>query len=147
MVRLIPVSNDKVAALLREGKTAQELADLWGVQTQTVWKASRLGGYAAGQDVTRVSLLPVFVSGPRAHAPAARGLRALARVRAGEELKPRDKTRFENWLKERDETGTVVEYDEDCPANPASPTHGGWHYETRRPDTPEGVYFQSSAED
>lgn len=144
MVRLIPVSDDKVAALLRAGRDANELAAEWGITPQGVRRAARAGGYSPGHDAIKV--LPVSVTGPRAFAPAARGLRALARVRKGEEseLTAEDLTRFTNWKRERDETGTVVEYDEDYPPNPASPTHGGWHYEKRRPSTPKDEYFQDS---
>lgn len=144
MVRLIPVSDDKVAALLRDGGDANELGAEWGVTAKAVWKASRAGGYSPGHD--RITVLPVKVTGPRAYAPAARGLRALARVRNGEEseMTQQDVTRFYNWKRERDATNTVVEYDENYPPNPASPKYGGWHYEKRRPSTPPGEYFQTA---
>jgi hypothetical protein len=143
-VRLIPVSNDRVAALLQAGRTVEELAEEWGVQPQTVRKASRAAGHVLGYE--NFTILPIRVAGPRAHAPAARGLRFLARIRAGETLPPVNQVTFENWKKERDAMNEVVEYREDYPPNPASPTYGGWYYAKRRPDTPPAEYFQEASD-
>jgi hypothetical protein len=143
--RIIPVSDDKVAELLRSGRTATDLANEWGVKPQTVRKAGRAGGYSPGYDT--ITVLPVRVMGPRAFAPAARGLRGWATVRNGGQLAERDATRFETWKQTRDKTNTVVEFSENYPPNPASPTHGGWHYEKRRADTPADEYFQETRPD
>lgn len=143
MVRVIPVSDDKVASLLESGRTATELAKEWGVQAQTVRKAGNAGGWNPGTGSTTV-VLPIRKPGPRAYAPAARNLRALERLRKDGSLPEADQIRLNNWLDERHATNTVVEYAEDWPPNPASPTHGGWHYAPRRSDTPEGVYYQES---
>lgn len=138
--RQIPVSNDKVAALLRSGKSASELAEEWGVGAHAVRRVARLAGWTPGN--TTIAVLPWLGLGPAAHSPAARGLRAVARVRAGETLTPRNDVTFRNWLAERDRTNTVVMYDKDMGPNPASPEHGGLYYAERREDTPPEQYWQ-----
>jgi hypothetical protein len=140
MVRVIPVSDDKVAALLKSGRDAKELAEEWGVQPQTVRKAANAAGWRPGN--SNLTLLPFRLSGPRTFAPAARNLRRLERLKQEGDLPEEDRVRLKNWRAERDKTGTVVEYREDEPPNPASPTHGGWYYAKRRPDTPDDVYYQ-----
>lgn len=146
MPRLIPVSDDKVAALLASGRTATELAEEWGVQAQTVRKAARKADHSPGH--SSITLLPFGVGqGPRAYAPAARNLRALERLKRDGHLPESDMTRLLRWQEERDRTGTVVEYAEDWPPNPASPTYGGWHYAKRRPETPPTEYFQETIPD
>src|SRR4051794_34925864 len=94
--RMIPVSNSEVAALLRSGKSASELAEKWGVQPHAVRRVARLAGWTPGN--TTIAVLPWLGIGPAAHSPAARGLRALARVRAGEKLTARNEVTFRNWL-------------------------------------------------
>lgn len=138
--RMIPVSNSEVAALLRSGKSASALAKQWGVQPHAVRRVARLAGWSPGNST--IAVLPWLGVGPAAHSPAARGLRALARVRAGETLTPRNEVTFRNWLAERDGTGTVVMYDKDMGPNPASPEHGGFYYAPRRTDTPIDEYYQ-----
>jgi hypothetical protein len=140
MARVIPVSDDKVAALLRSGRKATDLAEEWGVQPQTVRKAARAAGWGPGN--SELMLLPVNVTGPRAYAPAARNLRALERLKREGELPEADATRLANWRAERDDSSTVVEYADDYPPNPASPTYGGWYYAKRKPSTPDGEYYQ-----
>lgn len=144
MVRVIPVSDDKVAALLRDGATAKELAEKWGVQAQTVRKAANAAGWNPGN--SELTLLPFPLSGPRAYAPAARNLRALERLKREGQLPEADRVRLKRWRAERDEAGTVVEYDDNMGPNPASPTYGGWYYAKRRPTTPTDVYYQEPAD-
>lgn len=138
--RQIPASNSEVAALLRSGKSPKELAEKWGVGAHAVRRVARLAGWTPGNSA--VAVLPWLGLGPAAHSPAARGLRALARVRAGETLTPRNEVTFRNWLAERDRTNTVVMYDKGRGPNPASPEHGGLYYAPRRKDTPEDQYYQ-----
>jgi len=145
MVRVIPVSDDKVAALLRSGRTANELAEEWGVQAQTVRKAANAAGWRPGN--SELTLLPFRLSGPRAYAPAARNLRALERLKQQGTLPEADRVRLKNWCAERDKTGTVVEYEEGHPPNPASPTYGGWYYAPRRPETAPDAYYQEVTPD
>jgi hypothetical protein len=139
--RIIPVSNAEVARLLDSGKTPAELGKQWGVQPQSVRRVARLAGWGPGRGST-ARVLPWRGTGPAAHSPAARGLRALFRIEAGETLAPRDLVRFENWKAERDRTNTVVMYDPNVGPNPASPEHSGFYYAPRRSDTPPGVYYQ-----
>jgi hypothetical protein len=80
--------------------------------------------------------------GPAAHSPAARGLRALNRVREGAKLTDANRVTFENWKKKLDAKGLVVMYDPNVGPNEASPTAGGFYYAKRRPDTPQDEYFQ-----
>ena len=139
--RVIPVSNSEVAALLRSGKTTAELADEWGVQPQSVRRVARLAGWGPGRGAAD-RVLPWVGVGPASHSPAARGLRALHRVNAGETLTPRNQVTFENWKAERDATNTVVMFDPDMGPNPASPEHGGFYYAPRKTSTPPGEYYQ-----
>lgn len=146
MVRVIPVSDDKVAALLRSGRTANELAEEWGVKPGTVRKAARAVGWGPGTNAD--IFLPVRDIGPRAYAPAARNLRALERLKERGSLPEPDQKRLDNWKAERNaKPKTVVEYADDAPANPASPTYGGWYYAPRRPETPADEYYQERSPD
>jgi hypothetical protein len=140
MARVIPVSNSEIVARLNSGKTPAELAEEWGVQAQTVRHAARLAGWQGNRAAAAV--LPWMGTGPAAHSPAARALRALVRINAGETLTERKMTTFLNWKAERDATNTVVMYDPEMGPNPASPTWGGFYYAPRKASTPEGVYYQ-----
>jgi hypothetical protein len=144
MVRVIPVSDDKVAALLKSGRTANELAEEWGVQAQTVRKAANAAGWSPGN--SELTLLPIAVSAPRAYAPAARNLRALERLKREGSLPEGERIRLKNWRALLDAEGWVVEYREDAPPNPASKKYGGWYYAKRRPDTPPDAYYQEVTE-
>jgi hypothetical protein len=112
------------------------------VKPQTVRKAGNAGGWHPGN--SELTLLPFSLNGPRAYAPAARNLRALERLKREGEIPEADMLRLRNWRAERDRTETVVEYDENEPPGPASPTHGGWYYAKRRPDTPPDEYYQEA---
>jgi hypothetical protein len=88
-------------------------------------------------------VLPWRGTGPAAHSPAARGLRALLRANAGETLPPRELVRLENWKAERDRTNTVVMFDPAMGPNEASPEHGGFYYAPRKESTPADEYYQT----
>jgi hypothetical protein len=141
--RVIPVTNKEVAALLLSGHTADELAERWGVGAQGVRRAGRAGGWSPGH--TTQAKLPWLGVGPAAHSPAARGLRALKRVREGATLTDANRVTFENWKAKMDRDGLVVMYDPAVGPNEASPSAGGFYYAKRRPDTPEDEYFQYPA--
>jgi hypothetical protein len=138
--RVIPVTNKEVAALLSAGHTADELAERWNVGGQAVRRAGRAGGWSPGH--TTQAKVPWLGLGPASHSPAARGLRAHARVKEGQRLTPANQTTYDNWKKKMDAEGLVVMRDPKVGPNEASPSAGILYYAKRRPDTPDDEYFQ-----
>jgi hypothetical protein len=79
--------------------------------------------------------------GRASHSPAARGLRAHARVKEGKKLTVANQITYDNWKAMLDAKGLVVMFDPAMGPNDAS-SAGLLYYAKRRPDTPDDEYFQ-----
>lgn len=121
--RLLP-PNDELAKLA-EKKTAQEIAQTYGVTPQAVYDQLKRMGRAPKRDFTRHDeTIPWRLKNDPSHMfhVAAVNLRLLGRRRRGTPLSAAEERRLDGWLTELEERDLVAWY---------SREHG-WHYIPKR---------------
>lgn len=109
-------SEEEVLRWRREGKTYREIADLhekkYGVRPSVSGLNSiRSRAGAPARNVHNPALVPWKISKEHRASLDLRGLRAEARLRAGQELSAFSFRIWSKWKKGLDESGLVVHYD------------------------------------
>lgn len=129
--RILP-TGDVLLKLRREGKTYDEIAEMYGVTRGAVYLQLRnIPGLVEDRPSHR-DMIPWRVKVEHAHAYPAMMLRLLGRRLKGQEL-PEDKAKLlDSWCKSLKDKNLVVHYDPDIPPNAASPKVGGWAYVERQ---------------
>lgn len=126
--RILPDADD-LGALRRDGKTYQEIADMYGVTVGAVHVALTRSNLIDNPRARHQEEIPWRVKADHAGSYPAQMLRLAARTRKGEELPPYKKRYLENWLKRLAAQDVVVGYhDED-----------GFYYTKRRQGVDTGL--------
>jgi hypothetical protein len=125
-------SSDVLRKLRSQGKTYEEIGDMYGVTKGAVyWQLQEAGLTKVRPDHS--AYIPWKLKTEHAHAKPATMLRLYSR-RMQEDPIPAVKARqLDKWLAEIKKANVVVCYNRACPPNPASPT-GGFYYSKRRPE-------------
>jgi hypothetical protein len=129
--RQLPTS-DVLRSLRSQGKTYEEIGEMYGVTKGAVYWQLRDAGLAKARP-DHSKYIPWKVKTEHAHAKPVTMLRLHSRREQGDTI-PEVKARMlDKWLAEIKEADVVVCYDRNMAPNPASPW-GGFYYSKRRPE-------------
>jgi hypothetical protein len=129
--RQLPTS-DVLRQLRAQGKTYEEIGDMYGVTKGAVYWQLRDAGLAKTRP-DHSKYIPWKIRTDHAHAKPATMLRLHSRREQGDTIPAVKARMLDKWLAEIKEADVVVCYDRDMSPSPASPT-GGFYYSKRRPE-------------
>lgn len=135
--RQLPTS-DVLRKLRTDGKTYEEIAQMYGVTKGAVYWQLRDAGLAKTRPDHK-RYIPWTVKTEHAHARPAMMLRLLSRRENNDEIPPVKARMLDKWLGEIKEANVVVCYKRDMVPNPASPSTGGFYYSKRRPEDGDSI--------
>lgn len=130
---------DVLLALREEGKTLQEIGDLYGVTVAAVQKALKRH---TKKPITYRDVVPWQVDRRFYQTPVMERLRLVAKQLAGIELTQAEQRNLDSWLTLMANNQVVLDYHPSAPPNDASKL-GGFYYRTR---VPEDKFFYRTPE-
>lgn len=117
--------------LRRKGWTLDKIAEEYGVTRTGVWKALERSGQTNPLP-TYKDVIPWKVSPEHQTTAVMVRVRSLVRQRQGLPLPEGEERLLSEWLRGMEESGVVLNYHPEAPANAAS-TKGGFYYVPREP--------------
>jgi hypothetical protein len=130
-------SSDVLRKLRAQGKTYEEIGDMYGVTKGAVYWQLRDAGLAKARP-DHSKYLPWKLKTEHAHAKPATMLRLHSRREQGDKIPDVKARMLDKWLNDIKAADVVVCYRRDMAPNPASPT-GGFYYSKRRPEDGENI--------
>lgn len=142
--RVLP-DNEVLVALRGQGWSYDEIAATYGSSKNAVYLRLRQAG-ATKTRPDHGDYLPRPMATEHHSSFPAQALRWLSRMNAGEELDAVHVRMVRKWLRDMEETGSILCYERDYPPNDASPVTGGFHYKRRKPEDGNAIRRKSSEE-
>lgn len=108
------------------GWTQRRIAETYGTSESAVWKALMRAGYTEPL-ATYKDILPWDISDEHKTVAVMERFRSIVKQNKGKKLRPAEERRLQQWIRELEENGLVVNYHKDAPPNSAS-SKGGFFY-------------------